>query len=197
MLEFIILAYIFGPVVAIPYGLKFLSPFEIFIALSAIYILPLPIMFKFLEFGGHRRIYRISIFKKFSKITNKSVDNIKETGDDIINAFEGRLGHLGFYLAISIFTILFGIFWATFFSYLLRIREKSAILAISFGVILGNIFWLLILRYSIPMTTSEMLILGLLILLLIYGRKREMDVIRKIGMKLKRDHILENPTESR
>lgn len=185
MLEFIILAYLLGPVAAIPYGLKFLSPFEIFIALSAIYILPLPIFFKFLEFGGHRRIYRIAIFKKFSRITNKSVDNIKEAGDDIINAFEGRLGYLGFYLAISVFTILFGIFWATFFSYLLKIREKSAILAISFGVIFGNIFWLLILRYSIPMTTSEMLILGLLILLLIYGRKREMDVIRKIGMKLK------------
>lgn len=185
MLKFIILAYILGPVAAIPYGLNFLSPFEIFIVLSALYILPLPIFFKFLEFGGHTRIYRISIFKKFSKITKKSVARIIEEGDDIINAFEGRLGHLGFYLAVSVFTILFGIFWASFFSYLLKIKKKSAILAISIGVILGNIFWLLILRYSIPMTTSEMLIFGLFILLLIYGRKREMDVIRKIGIKLK------------
>ncbi len=185
MLKFIILAYALGPVFAIPYGLNFLSPYEIFIALSALYILALPVLFRFLEFAGYRKIYRISIFKKFSKITHKSVRSVREAGDDIINAFEGRLGHLGFYLAISVFTILFGIFWATFFSYLLKIRERFAILAISLGIILGNLFWLLVLRYSFPMTTFEMLIFGLFILLLIYGRKREMDVIKKIGLKLK------------
>lgn len=188
MLEFIILAYLLGPVVAIPYGLGFLSPFEIFIALSALYILALPVLFRFLEFAGYSRIYRISIFKKFSKITHRSVKSVRETGDDIINAFEGRLGHLGFYLAISVFTILFGIFWAALFSYLLKVRERFAILAISIGIIFGNLFWLfwlLVLRYSIPMTTSQMIIFGLFILLLIYGIKRERDTIRRVGLRLK------------
>lgn len=188
MLNFILLAYTLGPVIAIPYGLRtlLLSPTQLFLLLTAIYIFPLPLIFKLIEFGGyHKRLYRGGIYERFSKITNKKVREITNIGDEITKAFEKKLGHLGFYLAISIFTFLFGIFWAAFFSYLLRVKRKGAITSIALGVILGDIFWISVIYYSLPLMSTELILLLLIIYLLIYGRKREIKVVRGMVSRLK------------
>jgi len=188
MLNLILLAYTLGPALAIPYGLRvlLLSPIQLFLLLTAIYIIPLPLIFKLIEFGGyHERLYRGRIYEIFSRVTNKQVREITNIGDEIILAFENRLGYIGFYLAISIFTFLFGIFWASFFSYLLKVKRKRAITSIAIGVILGNIFWISVIYYSLPMLSTELILLLLIICLLIYGRKREMRVVREMVSRLK------------
>ncbi|MCK5345042.1 MAG: hypothetical protein KAR20_16645 [Candidatus Heimdallarchaeota archaeon] len=188
MLKFIILAYVFGPVIAIPYGSGIFSSEEIFIYLLIIYILPLPVLFKVLEFIEHNGLYRMAIFRKFSKVTHKKVQEVMADGDDILHLYETRMGYVGFYVAIAIFTFLFGIFWATLLSYLLRTRRSRAILAIGTGVVLGNIFWSIVLMYSIRMTQMQMALLGVGTYLIIYGRGMEIKVIKKIEsiLRLKR-----------
>ena len=191
MLNFILLAYLFGPVAAIPYALNVLhlTPAWVYVCLSLVYIAPLPIIFWALEYGGHyRKYYAQGIFRKFSKITNKKIADVIAFGDEIQEAFEQRLGHLGFYLALSVLTFLVGIFWAVLFAYLLKIKRTGAIFFIALGVVIGDAFWLIVTTNLLPMRTPlEVLSVLLLFSLLIYGRKREMDAIKwveaKVGIK--------------
>lgn len=125
LINFIILASFVGPVGAIPYDLQVMSPVDIFIILSILYLFPLPILFKLFEFGGtHRRIYRMRIFGRVSKIANRHIDEIIELEDRITDMFKRRWGHLGFYLSISLLTFLFGVFWASVISYMLMVKRK-------------------------------------------------------------------------
>ncbi len=189
MLEFIVLAYTLGPMATIPYGLDVMSmsPLEIFFALSILYITPIPFLFKFFELGGrHRELYRKTLFKKVSRITDEKVDDVMKMGGKITRMFQQRLGHLGFYLSIVLFTFLFGVFWAAFVSYILMVKRKRAIFSISVGAILGNIFWLFLIEHFMGFITPiEMITIAVLIPLLIYGSKREMKVIKEIVAKLK------------
>lgn len=185
-IHFILLAYSLGPIVSIPYGLNLgLSPTKIFIILSILYITPLPILLKIFEFGGHhKKIYRKTIFTKFSEVTKKNIEDVMEVGDEIKEKFEEKLGYLGFYLAIALFTFLFGIFWAAFFAYLLKVKRKRAILSIALGVLIGNTFWLLIISCYRPIPIEIYLLIALLIIpLLIYGRRREIQVIRWVASR--------------
>jgi uncharacterized membrane protein len=188
MLEFIILAYTLGPMATIPYGLQVMSmsPLEIFIALSILYIAPIPLLFKFFELGGkHRKLYRKTILKKVSKVAGEQIDEVMGIGDRITEMFKERMGHLGFYMAIVIFTFLFGVFWAAFVSYALMIKRKRAIFSISVGAIFGNIFWLVIVEHFMGfMKPVEIIAVAILIPLLIYGSRREMRVVREIVTKL-------------
>jgi uncharacterized membrane protein len=189
MINFIILAYLFGPVAAIPYALNelHLSPVLVYIYLSAVYIAPLPVIFWVYEYGGHyRRKYSEGIFRKFSKITNKKIADVVSFGDEIQEAFEQRLGHLGFYLALSVLTFLMGIFWAVLFAYILKIKRTGAIFFIALGVVIGDAFWLIVTMNLLPMRTPlEVLFVMLLFSLIVYGRKREMDAIKWVEAKVK------------
>ena len=189
MIEFILLAYLLGPVAAIPYALNVLhlTPAWVYIYLSVVYIAPLPIIFWALEYGGHyRKYYSEGIFRKFSKITNKKAADVISFGDEIQEAFEQRLGQLGFYLALSVLTFLVGIFWAVLFAYVLKIKRTGAILFIALGVVIGDAFWLLVTLNVLQMSTPlEVLCVLLLVLLILYGRKREKDVIKWVADKIK------------
>ncbi len=188
MLKFIILAYTLGPMVAIPYGLHetSMTPVQIFLALSILYILPMPFLFKLFEFGDrHSRLYKKTILYKVSAITNERIDNMTDMGDKITDMFQQRLGHLGFYLAIIVFTFLFGVFWAALSSYILMVERKRAMISISLGAVLGNVFWLVILEhFKDSITPIEMIAVTLSVPLLVYGSKREMRVIRETAYKL-------------
>ncbi|MFZ2455239.1 MAG: hypothetical protein WAX07_02010 [Candidatus Altiarchaeia archaeon] len=189
MLNFILLAYLFGPVVAIPYALNalHLTPGWVYVYLSLVYIAPLPIIFWALEYGGHyRKYYAQGIFCKFSKITHKKAADVISFGDEIQEAFEQRLGQLGFYLALSVLTFLVGIFWAVLFAYVLKIKRTGAILFIAIGVVIGDAFWLIVTLNLLPMRTPlEVLSVLLLLFLLAYGRKREMDAIKWVAARVK------------
>ena len=192
-LELIILAYVAGPVVAIPYALGLgLDAISIYLYLAVIYIAPLPLIFEACYVGNYyRKVYRGALMRKFSKISHKHVSELFQMGDEIQKKFEERLGHLGFYLAISVFTILSGIFWATLFAYFLKVHRLRAIIAIAAGVLVGDAFWLLIALKLSPVTKPYeslmiMFMLALIVSLIIYGRKREMEVINKVSAALKR-----------
>lgn len=189
MLDFLFLAYLLGPIAAIPYGLysMHLSPALVYVYLSLVYILPLPLIFKAYEYGGHyTKYYSDGIFKKFSKMTRSQITEVMSNGHEIQEAFEQRLGHLGFYLAISVFTFLFGIFWAALFAYMLKVKRTEAIFSIAIGVFVGDAFWLIVTLNLLPMRTPlEILSYLVLLFLLIYGRKREMEAIKWAAEKIK------------
>jgi hypothetical protein len=189
MQTFILLAYLFGPVAAIPYALNalHLTPGWVYVYLSVIYIAPLPVIFWALEYGGHyRKYYSQGIFRKFSRITKKRTADVMSFGDEIQGAFEQRLGQLGFYLALSVLTFLVGIFWAVLFAYILKIKRTGAIFFIAVGVVIGDAFWLIVTMNLLPMRTPlEVLSVLLLFSLLVYGRKREMDAIKWVEAKVK------------
>jgi uncharacterized membrane protein len=194
MLDFIILAYLAGPVVAIPYALDVMKmdPVSIYLYLAVIYIAPLPLIFQACYVGNYyRKVYRGALINKFSKISRKHASDLFAMGDDIQKKFEEKLGHLGFYLAISVFTILSGIFWATLFAYFLKVHRYRAIIAIAAGVLVGDAFWLLIAMRLSPVTKPYeslmiMFMMTLIISLIIYGRKRELEVIDKVSAALKK-----------
>ncbi len=187
---FIALSYTLGPVVSIPYALQFLnlSSLDIFLYLSFLYILALPLIFQAFEFVGHRKLYRNSMIQKICKVCNVTAENeakkVRKTGDDLIENFENRMGHLGFYIAIAVFTFLFGVFLAAFFAYLLKVKRKRALWSISLGILFGNLFWVIVISYSLPRPHFEFLLLLIVILSLIYGRKREFEILKKISVKL-------------
>ena len=189
MLDFLFLVYLLGPVAAIPYGLysMHLSPVLVYAYLSLVYILPLPFIFQAYEYGGHyKKYYSDGIFKKFSKMTRSQITEVISNGYEIQTAFEQRLGHLGFYLAISVFTFLFGIFWAALFAYMLKVKRTDAIISIAIGVIVGDAFWLIVTLNMLPMRTPlEVLFYVVLLSLLVYGRKREMEAIKWVAEKIK------------
>jgi hypothetical protein len=188
MLNFILLAYLFGPVAAIPYALNVLhlSAVLVYLCLSVVYIAPLPVIFWALEYGGHyRKYYTEGIFRKFSKITNKKAADVINFGDEIQEAFEERLGQLGFYLALSVLTFLVGIFWAVLFAYVLKIKRTGAIMFIALGVVIGDAFWLIVTLNLMQKTPFEILFVILLVLLLLYGRKREKDAIKWVAARIK------------
>jgi uncharacterized membrane protein len=194
MLEFIILAYLAGPVVAIPYALDVMSldPLSIYFYLAAIYIAPLPLIFEACYAGNYyRKVYRGALMRKFSRISRKHVSDLFQMGDEIQKKFEEKLGHLGFYLAISVFTILAGIFWATLFAYFLKVHRLRAIIAIAAGVLVGDAFWLLIALRLSPVTKPYeslliMFLMAMIFSLIIYGRKRELEVINKVSSAIKK-----------
>ena len=189
-LTFIALSYTLGPVVSIPYALQFLhlSSLEIFLYLSFLYILALPLVFHTFEFLGHRKFYRNSMIQKICKVCNVTAENeakkVRKTGDDLIENFENRMGHLGFYIAIATFTFLFGVFLAAFFAYLLKVKRRRALWSISFGILFGNLFWVIVISYSLPKLHFEFMLLLIVLMSLVYGRKREMDILKKISLKL-------------
>lgn len=187
MLNFIILAYSLGPIAAIPYALHelMMSPLKIFLYLTILYIIQIPVIFKVIEFGGrHKEMYKKTIFRKAARFGNE--EEVLHLGDKITEAFQRELGHLGFYFAISIFTMLFGIIWAALFSYALMVKRKRAVFSIAVGVVLGNVFWLLLISYFRTMiTTVDMILIALIIPLLIYGSMREMRVIKNIIHKFR------------
>ncbi|MBN2014495.1 MAG: small multi-drug export protein [Candidatus Altiarchaeota archaeon] len=188
MLEFVILAYTLGPLATIFYGLHILSmtPLEVFLLLSLLNILPLPLLFKLFELGGrHRSLYQMRILQKVSRVTGGDLTDLMNKGDRITELFKQRLGHLGFYLSIALFTFVFGILWASLLSYILMIKRKRAILCMSIGVVFGNTFWLLLAEYSRDLITPVGVIaISMAIPLLIYGSKREMAVIKEIAALL-------------
>ena len=189
-LTFIALTYALGPIASIPYALEFLrlSPAEIFIYLSLFYILALPLVFQAFEFVGHRKHYRSSMIQKICKTCNVTAENeakkVRKTGDDLIENFENRLGHLGFYIAIAAFTFLFGVFLAAFFAYLLKVKRRRALWSISLGILFGNLFWVIVISYSLPRLHFEFIILLIVMMSLVYGRKREIEILKKISTRL-------------
>lgn len=190
-LTFIALSYTLGPVVSIPYALQFLNltPLDIFLYLSFLYLVMLPLIFQTFEFVGHRKLYRNNIIWKICRICDvkaeEEVKKVKKTGDSLIENFENRMGHLGFYIAIVAFTFLFGVFLAALLAYLLKVKRRRALWSISLGILFGNLFWVIVIAYSLPRLHFEFILLLLVIISLIYGRKREIDVLKKIGKKFK------------
>lgn len=189
-ITFVFLSYIFGPIISVPYAINFLNlnPFEIFLYLSLLYLAALPLIFKAFEFFKHKKIYRENLINKICKICNikakEEIEKVMEKGNDLIENFEKRVGHLGFYIAISIFTFLFGIFLASILAYLLKVKMSRAILFISLGVILGNLFWILVISYSLPIIQSEFALIIFIFAFLLYGKKREIEILKKISVRI-------------
>ncbi|MEA1925555.1 MAG: small multi-drug export protein [Candidatus Altiarchaeota archaeon] len=183
---FLLLAVFLGPVGSVSFGLEILSPLEVFIILTLLYTLPIPVIFKLFECGGHhRRIYRNRIYRKAARVTGRRMDELLNQGDKIITLFKDNLGQLGLYLTIVLFTLIFGIFWASLFSYLLLVKRKRAIASMAVGVMVGNIFWIVFALYSKNLIKPlEMALLALLVPVWMYGIKREIEILRKIAARL-------------
>jgi uncharacterized membrane protein len=187
MLDFIVLAYTVGPMPTITYGLHVLSmdPIEIFFYLCALNILPIPILFWVFEHGKrYRELYRMKIFRKIAAVTDETMEEIIAKGDKITGMFEEKLGHLGFYLSIVVFTFIFGVLWAAVLSYILAVNRRMAVVCISAGVIVGNIFWLFLIEYFRDyVTPAGMIAVAISFPLLLYGSRRERSVIREVAAK--------------
>ena len=110
LVYFLMLSVFLGPVGSVSFGLESLSPVEVFIILTLLYTLPIPVIFKLFEYGGHhRRIYRNRIYQKAAKVTGRRVDELLNQGDKIMTLFKENMGQFGLYLTIVLFTLIFGI----------------------------------------------------------------------------------------
>ncbi|MEM2918232.1 MAG: small multi-drug export protein [Candidatus Altiarchaeota archaeon] len=189
-ITFVLLSYILGPIASVPYAIKFLNlgPVEIFLYLSFLYLAALPLIFKIFEFFRHKEIYEESIIRKICRVCDikakEEIEKVRKTGNVLIENFENKLGHLGFYVAISIFTFLFGIFLASILAYFLKIRKDRAMLCISIGALIGNFFWVLVITYSLPRLQSEFTLILFILAFLLYGKRREIEILRKVSGKL-------------
>ena len=180
--EFIVIAYLFGAVAAIPYGVGLMDLWSVIMSLLALYSLPLPLIFYVLEKIDDRRDKRI--IRHFYKLTNASMKAGKRSTEWISRRFHKRWGDLGYFIAIMFLSFALGFLLATAAAYALELEKKRAYVAIVLGTLAGMLFWSYITLYSLSTVSPNSFILvtlGISVASFAYGRIREVQTLRKIN----------------
>lgn len=180
--EFIIIAYLFGAVAAIPYGAQLMDPVNVILSLAALYALPLPLIFYVLEKIDVKKDKRI--IRHFYRLTNASMRAGKRSTEWITRRFHNRWGDLGYFIALMFLSFALGFLLATAAAYALEMEKKRAYIAIVLGTLAGITFWSYITLFSLSNVNPSAFItitLGISLVSFAYGRIREIQTLRKIN----------------
>src|SRR3989338_6606144 len=143
-----LLASLLGPVVAIPYGLKNFSPTFVFISLSMLYLLSIPIIFLILQRVHLRTLHKNKILDKVSLTMKKKREELIDKMEYISDIFHKNFGEIGFQIGLITFSFIFGPYWGAVIAFTLKVDITKATMSIGAGSILSLIFWWYIIEYS-------------------------------------------------
>jgi len=172
-----------GPVVAIPYGLRNFSPAFVFISLSLMYVLSIPIIFLILQRIRLNILHKNKLLDKVALTMEKKREELIDKMEYIAEIFHKNFGEIGFQIGIVTFSFIFGPYWAALIAFTLRVDITRATMSIGAGSILSLIFWWYIIEYS-SRTIDPMLFtlffLFITIMMFIYGEIKENRAIKRV-----------------
>ncbi|MCS7131418.1 MAG: small multi-drug export protein [Hadesarchaea archaeon] len=180
-----------GPIGAVPYaiehGMSILQATAIVCSLNVVLV---PVWFGIMElFGYSKRYHRYLTNRALEYVARRSAE-FQRNIQAYVGEFERRLGHIGFFIALTIFSFIFGVVWPTIGAYFLNVKRTPALISISIGAI-GNaaLFGLASVGILKFMPSPRTLYLSLMVLtgvFLFYGKLREIRVLRSVLRKLER-----------
>ena len=187
--QFLAVAVVFGPGMAISYGLSnpvfrpvahlsFLLLFEVLSVLflySVLHLLPTEKRFE------NKLLDRVAVHM------HKSRKDMVSTLDTLSGHFRRNFGDLGFYMALGLLSFAYGVFVAGAVAYFLKIRLKRAMVAISLGGAVAILFWWYMALGLIPFLTPTMIfvaVTGASLVFFAYGWVREKRIIERVSEQL-------------
>ena len=185
---FIILAYALGPAAAMPYGIHFMSFWDMFITLIICYTVPIPALFYILKkMEGNDRS---RIMKMMKKATDKPIKFSAKSSEWIMYKFHQRFGHIGYLMSLVFLSFALGYLWATAVAYVFEFERKRAYAAIITGTIAGLLFWSCVAYFSVNIISPSTFMLASLALALISfiaGKIQDQKVIKNMAKQDKQE----------
>jgi MFS family permease len=189
-LEFIILSYLFGPAVAIPFAWDILPIWAVFLFILASHLIVLPLFFAIFSLAGYKDMGKRRVVRRISSGMNREIEEVRENTVEILELFTKRYsGFLGYYLAIVFISFSLGFGWAAVLAFSLKLPRLRSYIAILSGTILSFVFWYLVFLNSIQFIGARvMMLFGVMvgILLLFYGNVKENEAVENVAGKLGR-----------
>lgn len=187
----ILLTMTVGPIGAVPYAIdRGLSIAQATVVVCSVNVALVPMWFGIMEFFGYSgRYHKYLANRALEHVTRRSVE-FQRNLQVCVAEFERRLGHIGFFVGLTVFSFIFGVFWPSIGAYFLNIKRVPALISISIGAV-GNaiLFGLAAVGMLQFVPSPGTLYIGLMVLtvaFLSYGKLRESRVLRSIVRRLER-----------
>jgi hypothetical protein len=185
LLTFLFYGIVGGPALALSYGLPVFGSLSCFTALGIEYIISIVVIQLLLSKFGLQHRFKNKIFSKASRMVRERGRKLAIKMDDFAGKFNKELGDVGFYLALTSFTFLFGVYWAGVVAFLLEVELSAAISSMSVGAILAVGFWTyIIVRTNISAEAVTLFFSALTVIFIAYGFLKEQRTITVITERL-------------
>lgn len=188
----ILLMVTLGPIGAVPYAIEHgMSTLQATVIVCSMNVALVPVWFGIMElFGYSKRYHKYLANRALEYVVRRSAE-FQRNIQVYVGEFERRLGHIGFFIALTISSFIFGVVWPTIGAYFLNVKRTPALISISIGAI-GNavLFGLTSVGILKFMPSPRTLYLSLMVLtgvFLFYGKLRETRVLRSVLRKLGKD----------
>ncbi|MBM3308663.1 MAG: hypothetical protein FJY77_00250 [Candidatus Altiarchaeales archaeon] len=173
-----------GPAFALAYGLREFTPEVCFISLTVTYIVSVALIQILLSKLGLESRFKNKVFSKVSEMVQARGKKLAVKMDDLAYKFKKKFGDFGFYLALTSFTFVFGVYWAGLVAYLLRLDLWRAVYAIATGTLLSVGFWMYVVtKGNLNPEAVTLFFLVVTVVSIIYGSLRERYAIAEIAEK--------------
>jgi len=187
----ILLTMTVGPVGAVSYAIdRGLSPLQATVVVCSVNVALVPMWFGIMEFFGYSRRYHKYLANKALKYVSRRSAEFQRNLQVCVTEFERRLGHIGFFVGLTVFSFIFGVVWPSIGAYFLNIKRAPALISISIGAIGNAILFGLaaigMLQFVPSPRTLYIGLMGLTVAFLFYGKLREIRVLQSIVRRLER-----------
>ncbi|MDI6819496.1 MAG: small multi-drug export protein [Candidatus Hodarchaeaceae archaeon] len=187
----ILLTMTIGPIGAVPYAIdRGLSIVQATVVVCSVNVALVPMWFGIMEVFGYSKRYHKYLANRALKYVSRRSAEFQRNLQVCVAEFERRLGHIGFFIGLTVFSFIFGVVWPSIGAYFLNIKRVPALISISIGAI-GNaiLFGLAAVGMLQFVPSPRALYIGLMMLtvaFLFYGKLREIRVLRSIVRRLER-----------
>lgn len=187
--NFLIISILFGPGMAISYGLEnpLFMPTAHLSTLLVIESLSVILVYTILRLLPTETRFKNKLLDKIALHIHGSRKSAISVMENVSDKFKKNFGDLGFYMALALISFAYGVYIAAAVAYFLKIKLKQAVISIAIGGAFAIVFWWYLALGAIPFVTPTLIfvvITGLSIAFMIYGFFRENRVIRRIGDEL-------------
>ncbi len=184
--QFLFISVVFGPGMAISYGLgnPLFRPLAHLSLLLLFELLSVLFLYSILHLLPTEKRFENKILDKVATYIHKSRREIVGRAGELTLSFRRSFGDLGFYMALGLVSFAYGVYVAGIVAYFLRIRLKRAIIAISIGGAVAIVFWWYMALGLVPFLTPTivfMVVTGASAFFLVYGWVRENRILRSMA----------------
>lgn len=185
LITYLLYGVVGGPALALSYGLGEFTPLFCFLTLSLMYVLSVVVINFVLSAVGLEHRFRNKVFSRVNRMVSERGLELAVKVDDAVSKFRREFGEWGLHLALTTFTLLFGVYWAGLVAYILKVELLSAVFSIGSGAVISVAFWtyLITSRNIDPMIVTAFF-MALTVVLMLYGLARENKTFRSVTRKI-------------
>jgi uncharacterized membrane protein len=188
-LYFLIISILFGPGMAISYGLEN-PPFNPAGYLSILLIIEafsIALVYLILRFLPTQVRFENYLLDKVAIQIHGSREAMVKLTESVTQKFTQGFGHIGFYLGLALISFAYGPYIAAIIAYFIRVRLNRAMISIAAGAAVSIVFWWYLANGAIPFVTPTLIfvvITGASAAFFVYGWFREKQVVDKISKSM-------------